>query len=241
MELIRIDGTLGYPGVPVLPDICWQVKSGDFVLLLGSNGSGKTTILRACAGVVKPRQGEVVVAGHRPTSVISKSRMGYLPDPPPLYEELTPLEHCELVQRLWGHRVRPERIDELVELLHLQPFLQQRCDSLSLGMRKRLGIAIALLHEPDILLFDEPYNGLDSRSSQALTSAIMSVVSNSGCCVVSTHQPQHLVEHATRVTILYESAIVYDQTPEGWDPVEWGFTDPLDPDDDEDPDDDDND
>ena len=223
--MIRIDGTLGYPGTTVLPDLHWTVEPGDFVLLLGSNGSGKTTILRTCAGVLKPLTGETLVAGHKPTGATSKARIGYLPDPPPLYEELTPLEHCELVQRLWGDRVRPARIDELVESFRLQAVLNQRCDSLSLGMRKRLGIALAFLHTPDILLLDEPYNGLDRASGQALTSTITSVINNGGCCIVSTHQPQHLVKYATRVTILYESAIVYDQAPKGWDPYEWGFTD----------------
>jgi len=233
--LLTIDATLGYPGFPVLPDFHWEVGSGEFVLLLGSNGSGKTTVLRSCAGVIVPRSGEVLINGRRATDNISKKHIGYLSDPPPFYEELTPQEHCELVQRLWGTGVRPDRIDEMVEEFRLQSFFHQRCDSLSLGMRKRLSLALAFLHEPDILLFDEPYNGLDLRSSQTLTSLITAVVTHGGCCVLSTHQPQHLLEHATRITVLYESSIVYDRSPEGWDPYEWGFVDlPSDsPDDDE--------
>ena len=231
--MLSVDGSLGYPGSVVLPEVKWEVGPGEFVLLVGSNGSGKTTLLRSCAGLLKPRGGTVSVRGRRASDAASKRHIGYLPDPPPLYEELTGQEHCELVERLWAGDVTAERVDELVEAMRLQPFFHQRCDALSSGTRKRLGVALALMHSPDLLLLDEPHNGLDARSAQALTTLITQVVGGGGCCVVSTHQPQRLLDLATRVTVLYESRIVYDQSPTGWDPYEWGFTDlPDDGDDD---------
>jgi ABC-type multidrug transport system ATPase subunit len=211
--MLEIDASVGYPGATVLAHVRLQVRSGEAVTLLGRNGSGKTSLLRTAAGLLHPRDGKVSVRGRDAADAASRALTGFVPDPPPLYEELTPWEHLELVHRLWGGAVDVEALDEVVAAVGLDAYLSQRCDTLSLGTRKRLGVALALLHRPVLLLLDEPFNGLDAATSTALRGLLAEHVRAGGALVASTHQPQLLDGVATRAVVLADGAVVHDGDP----------------------------
>ena len=218
--MLEINASIGFPGRVVLREVAWQVGAGEAVVLVGRNGSGKTTLLRSVAGILAPRGGSVTVQGSPAHDQRSRAFTGFVPDPPPLYEELSPWEHIELVQRLWSSgAVSEESVDHVVAALRLESYLNQRCDTLSLGMRKRLGIALALLHGPDLLLLDEPFNGLDAASTRRVRALLAAHVERGGAFIASTHQPQLLESVATRVTVIHDGAFFYDGDPSGWDPA----------------------
>lgn len=213
--MLEIAADIGYPNVTVLHDIRLQVHPGEAVTLVGRNGSGKTTLLRTVAGLMHPRAGEVLVAGRPTADQASRVHVGLVPDPPPLYEELSPWEHLELVQRLWGARIPDEALTDAVDQFDLESFLAQRCDSLSLGTRKRLGVALALLHRPKLLLLDEPFNGLDAVATEALRLLLRAHVRDGGLVLASTHQPHLLAGVATRGVLVQDGRITYDGDAEG--------------------------
>jgi ABC-type multidrug transport system ATPase subunit len=216
--MLDINATLGFPGNPVLTQFVWSVGPGEGVVLTGPNGSGKTTLMRSAAGLLAPRSGSVLIGGMSATHGSAKKSVGYLPDPPALYEELSPWEHLDFVRRLWAGSVTQSMAEDAASALHLMSYLHQRCDTLSLGMRKRVGIALATMHRPTLLLFDEPFNGLDRASEGRLRKLLSEHVSASGSFVVSTHQPRLLQDVATRVSAVLNGALVYDGPSGGWNP-----------------------
>lgn len=196
--MLDVDADLGFPGHVVLPSFTLKISRGEGVGLVGRNGSGKTTLLRTVAGLQLPRSGHVLVSGQSAHLSSSRLHTGFVPDPPPLYEELSPWEHLELVQRLWSGRVADEALPRVVGELELEAFLHQRCDTLSLGMRKRLSLALALLHGPALLLLDEPFNGLDAESTLRLQRLLRDHLQGGGAFIASSHQPAALRGVATR-------------------------------------------
>ncbi len=211
--VLEIDADVGYPHAAVLEDVRLEVRPGEAVTLVGRNGSGKTTLLRTVAGLLRPRRGQVLVDGRPAVEQSSRRSVGYVPDPPPLYEELSPWEHLELLQRLWGTAVDDEALGEAVETFDLLDVLTQRCDSLSLGTRKRVGVALALLHRPRLVLLDEPFNGLDAASTEGLRAVLREHLAAGGAVLASTHQPQLMAGIATRGVAVQDGAVVYDGDP----------------------------
>ena len=200
--MLEIAATFGFPGHVVLTDFELSVAPGEGVALVGRNGSGKTTLLRTVAGLQSPRAGSVLVDGHRAHERRCRQLVGFIPDPPPLYEELTPWEHLELVSRLWGGVVRSEDLAASVERLELTGFLHQRCDTVSLGLRKRLGIALATVHRPRLLLCDEPFNGLDKQTTERVRRLLRDHLAGGGAFVASSHQAEALAGVCTRTVEL---------------------------------------
>ena len=217
--MLEIRADFGFPGHVVLTGVETDVRPGEGLLLVGRNGAGKTTLLRTLAGLLPPSRGEVLVGGGPASRQASRRHVGLVPDPPPLYEELTPWEHLELVRRLWrGGVVSPERVEEVVALLDLGSHLHQRCDTLSLGWRKRVAIAVALLHRPGLLLLDEPFNGLDRRATAQVRALLRRHLADGGSFIASTHQPELLDREATRVLAVQGGGVLYDGAAAGWDP-----------------------
>ncbi len=168
----------------VLAGIDFAVGPGDFVLVTGPNGSGKTTLLRLCAGLAAPTSGELELE-------LDRSEIGFLGHEPLVYRELTALENLDLFGRLYRVPERRERIGMLLERFGLWEDRRERAGALSRGMLQRLALCRTLLHEPTLLLLDEPFNALDHEGA-ALLERELAELRAERTFLVATHEPERL-------------------------------------------------
>jgi len=173
----------------VLHRVDVQLEQGGFLLVTGPNGSGKTTLLRVLAGLDAPTSGEV--------SLPDRGVIGYLGHEPLVYRELTPLENLHLFGRLYRVPERGERIGMLLERFGLWEVRDQRVSTFSRGMRQRLALCRVLLHDPDLVILDEPFNALDEAGSALLDSTLDELASRSAV-VMATHDPGRVERLATQ-------------------------------------------
>jgi ABC-type multidrug transport system ATPase subunit len=178
----------------VLEGLDLVVPRGGFVLVTGPNGSGKTTLLRLCAGLFAPTYGELEVEAPR-------GAIGFLAHEPLVYRELTALENLDLYGRLYRILERRERIGMVLERFGLWEARHERAGSFSRGMAQRLALCRALLHEPRLLLLDEPYAGLDDAGTQLLDDELQ-MLARERTLVVATHEPERVSELATSALAL---------------------------------------
>jgi ABC-type multidrug transport system ATPase subunit len=171
-----------YDDKRILRGVDLDVATDDFVLVTGPNGSGKTTLLRLCAGLAAPTRGELTVN-------VERGRLGYLAHEPLVYRELTSLENLDLYGRLYRVRERRERSGMLLERFGLWEARHARAASLSRGMLQRLALCRTLLHEPTLLLLDEPYSGLDDEGVSLLDRELAERAAHA-TFVVATHEPE---------------------------------------------------
>jgi heme exporter protein A len=169
----------------VFRDVDVDLDDGAFLLVTGPNGSGKTTLLRVLAGLAAPSAGELQIP--------SRETIGYLGHNPLVYRELTALENLTLFARLYRVDEGAERVGMLLERFGLWDVRHERASTYSRGMQQRLGLCRVLLHEPTLLLLDEPYNALDARSAELLDG----VLAERRTCVVATHEPRRVDALAT--------------------------------------------
>jgi ABC-type multidrug transport system ATPase subunit len=175
-----------YDDKRILRGVDLDVATDDFVLVTGPNGSGKTTLLRLCAGLAAPTRGELTVN-------VERGSLGYLAHEPLVYRELTALENLDLYGRLYRVRERRERSGMLLERFGLWEARHARAASFSRGMLQRLALCRTLLHEPSLLLLDEPYSGLDDEGVSLLDRELAERAAQA-TFVVATHEPERL-EH----------------------------------------------
>jgi heme exporter protein A len=168
----------------VLRGVDIAVPPGGFAVVTGPNGSGKTTLLRLLAGLTLPTRGDLVVE-------VDRSRIGYLAHEPLVYRELTAMENLDLYGRLYRVRELRERIGMLLERFSLWDARNERVSAYSRGMTQRLALCRALLHDPDVLVLDEPYSALDETGAALLDRELEAVVGGH-TVVVATHDPQRL-------------------------------------------------
>ena len=173
----------------VLAPLDLDVGEGDFVVVTGPNGSGKTTLLRVLAGLVAPTAGELELG-------VDRSELGLLAHEPLVYRELSALENLELFGRLYRVPERRERIGMLLERYGLWDVRQERAGSFSRGMTQRLALCRALLHEPRLLLLDEPFNALDAEGVELLQRELGTLRAER-TVVIATHEPERLTPLAT--------------------------------------------
>jgi heme exporter protein A len=178
-----------YGDRPVLGGLDLDVPRGGFLVVTGPNGAGKTTLLRLVAGLAAPTRGELEVAAER-------AQLGFLGHEPLVYRELTPLENLDLFGRLYRVPDRRERIGMLLERYGLWDVRAERAGSFSRGMLQRLALCRMLLHEPDILLLDEPFNALDTAGA-ALLDGELAGLREGRTFLVATHDPDRLAPLAT--------------------------------------------
>lgn len=188
--MIRAEGLSRSFGTKrVLRGLDFEVAERDFMLVTGPNGSGKSTLLALCAGLLAPTGGSLEVS-------VERGELGYLAHEPLLYRELTALENLDLYGRLYRVPERRERIGMLLERLRLWDSRHERVGSFSRGMTQRLALCRALLHEPSLLLLDEPYAGLDEAGA-ALLDDELNGLAGERTFVVATHDPGRLDHIAT--------------------------------------------
>jgi heme exporter protein A len=168
----------------ILRGVELDVAAHESLVVTGPNGSGKTTLLRLCAGLAAPSRGELELT-------VPRGRIGYLAHEPLVYRELTALENLELYGRLYRVPERRERTGMLLERFGLWEARHARAGSFSRGMLQRLALCRALLHEPELLLLDEPYSGLDDEGTQLLDRELGELAQES-TFVVATHEPERL-------------------------------------------------
>ena len=178
-----------FGGKRVIDRLDLDVAAGDFLLVTGPNGSGKTTLLRLVAGLLAPTGGSLEVACER-------ARIGFLGHEPLVYRELTPLENLDLYGRLYRVPERRERIGALLERFGLWSVRRERVSTFSRGMQQRLGLCRALLHEPDLVVLDEPFNALDAAGIELLERELAALAGRT--VLVATHEPERVAPLATR-------------------------------------------
>lgn len=189
-----------------------QVREGEIYGFLGLNGAGKTTTIRLLLGMIRPSEESAWVFGVRvyPGALELWSRVGYLVETPAAYPELTVRENLEVFRRL--RRVAdPKAVERAIERLGLGPYADRRAGTLSLGNRQRLGLARALLHEPDLLILDEPVNGLDPTGIVEIRALLQELVRQRGVTVfMSSHLLSEVARIATRIGVIHEGRLIQE-------------------------------
>ena len=184
---------------PAVDGLDLEIRAGEFYALLGPNGAGKTTTLRMVAGLLKPDRGTISIFGidARKDPVAAKRIMAWVSDEPMIYDKLTPFEYLEFVAGLWGidATTAQQRADHLVDWLGLGGHAQSRCEGFSKGMRQKVALAGALVHEPKLIILDEPLTGLDAGSARQVKKVLLERV-RQGCTVIMT---THILEVAERM------------------------------------------
>jgi len=198
----------------VLRGLDLEVQPGEFVALLGPNGSGKTTFLRILASLSHPTLGEVRVAGHRlpHQAAAVRARLGVVSHMPLLYGDLTAEENLRFYGRMYGIARAAERINEVLVMVGLEARRQDLVRTFSRGMQQRLAIGRAVLHDPDVMLFDEPHTGLDQDASAMLDTVLSSVAAEGRTVVMTSHDLVRAEALASRFDVLSRGAIVASAT-----------------------------
>lgn len=193
----------------ILRGLDFDVQPGEFVALLGPNGSGKTTFLRILASLSHPSLGEVSIAGYRlPHQAASvRARLGVVSHLPLLYGDLTAEENLRFYGRMYGVLHLDERIRSVLEMVGLEPRRNDLVRTFSRGMQQRLAIGRAVLHDPEVMLFDEPYTGLDQDASTMLDHVLRSVAALGRTVVMTSHDLVRAEDLATRFDILSHGVI----------------------------------
>ncbi len=213
--MIVVDGlTKTYGSLEAVTGLSFSVAGGEVVGLIGPNGAGKTTTLKCMVGIQAPTAGSVRIDGHDivADAVAAKRRLAFMPDEPQLFEYLTVREHLNLVARLYRVGDYAARVPRLLEELQLTGKEAALPGELSRGMKQKLAIACGLLHDPPVLLFDEPLTGLDPLGIRRMKETIVARARAGAAVVVSSHL-LHLVEEiCTRILILHKGRKIADGT-----------------------------
>ncbi len=191
---------------PAVDGLDLTVRAGEFYALLGPNGAGKTTTLRMVVGLLRPDAGSISVLGHDALAdpVAAKQVMAWISDEPMIYDKLTPFEYLEFVAGLWGidAAVAQARASDLLRWLGLADDAHHRCEGFSKGMRQKVALAGALVHDPRVIILDEPLTGLDAASARQVKSVLRERVSAGGTVIMTTHILEVAERMADRIGVI---------------------------------------
>jgi ABC-2 type transport system ATP-binding protein len=203
---------------PAVDGLDLAVRRGEFYALVGPNGAGKTTTLRLVAGLLAPDAGTISVGGVNALAdpVAAKRIMAWISDEPMIYEKLTPLEYLEFIAGLWRIEARTAeaRAHELLDWLGLSAHAQERCEGFSKGMRQKVALAGALVHEPSVIILDEPLTGLDAGSARQVKAVLRQRVRDGGTVVMTTHILEVAERMADRIGIIAGGRLIAEGTLE---------------------------
>ncbi len=201
---------------PAVDGLDLTVRAGEFYALLGPNGAGKTTTLRMVVGLLRPDAGSISVLGHDALAdpVAAKQVMAWISDEPMIYDKLTPFEYLEFVAGLWGIEaaVAEERANHLLDWLGLQDQAHQRCEGFSKGMRQKVALAGALVHDPRVIVLDEPLTGLDAASARQVKTVLRERVSAGGAVIMTTHILEVAERMADRIGVIAGGRLIAQGT-----------------------------
>ena len=216
--MLRIEGlTKRYGQHTVVDNLSYSCEAGEVLGFLGPNGAGKSTTMKMLTGFVTPDSGNESICGHDigDEPLEARRRVGYLPEGAPCYPEMTPMSFLEFIadiRGLEGAR-RAQRIEQVIAQLHLERVVNQTIETLSKGFKRRVGLAQAILHDPDVLILDEPTDGLDPNQKYEVRELIHSM-SAEKLIVISTHILEEVEAVCSRAIIIADGKILADDTPQ---------------------------
>ena len=215
--LIEVKGlSKNFGTLQAVSDISLSVTRGEVLGFLGPNGAGKSTTMKMITGFLAPSAGHVSIAGFdiEQAPLAAKAKLGYVPEGAPAYGEMTPttfLDFIADIRRIPAAR-RRERIEEVISKIHLEKVMHQRIETLSKGFKRRVGLAQALLHDPPILVLDEPTDGLDPNQKHEVR-ALIQQMRPEKAIVISTHILEEVDAVCTRAIVIAAGKVVVDATP----------------------------
>jgi ABC-2 type transport system ATP-binding protein len=216
LELRRV--TKHFSGIPAVDDLTFCARPGEVTGYLGPNGSGKSTTIKMITGLIEMTSGQILFGGSAIDEdlIAFKRRMGYVPEEPNLYNHLSGAEYLTMVGQLRDLPAREtsERIDGLLRLLSLYDDRHASISGYSKGMRQKILIAAALMHNPDLILLDEPFSGLDIGSALILRSLIQELAARGKVVLFSSHELDTVERISHRVVILHRGKLVADDSIE---------------------------
>lgn len=209
--------TKRFGSLVAVDDLSFTVEQGEVLGFLGPNGAGKSTTMKMIAGFLTPTSGRARVCGFdvEKQAVDAKRRIGYLPEGAPVYGEMTPPTFLDFVADIRGltGNEKKRRMDDVIDRLHLESVLAQPIDTLSKGYKRRVGLAQAILHDPDVLVLDEPTDGLDPNQKHEVRSLISEMAADK-IIVISTHILEEVHAVCNRAIIIAHGRILADETPQ---------------------------
>ncbi len=201
---------------PAVDGLSLTIKRGEFYALLGPNGAGKTTTLRMVAGLLPPDSGAISICGidARKDPVAAKSVMAWVPDEPMIYDKLDPMEYLEFVAGLWAMDAGKAQLeaDKLIVLLGLDQQARTRCQGLSKGMRQKVALAGALIHDPQLIILDEPLTGLDAGSARQVKAVLKDRVAHGATVILTTHILEVAERMAERIGVIAHGRLIAEGT-----------------------------
>jgi ABC-2 type transport system ATP-binding protein len=210
--------TKRYTGIPVVSDVTFTAAAGEVTGYLGPNGSGKSTTLKMITGLIEPSEGEILFNGVpiMRNRIAHKQRLGYVPEEPHLYPHLTGAEYLEMVGQLRGipDKEVAQKTAGFLRLLGLTSDRDVPISSYSKGMRQKILLAAALLHNPDLVLLDEPFSGLDVNSALVLRGLIRELAARGKVVLFSSHELDTVERVSSRIVILHKGRVVANDSIE---------------------------
>jgi ABC-2 type transport system ATP-binding protein len=203
---------------PAVDGLELVVHAGEFYALVGPNGAGKTTTLRMIAGLIRPDAGTIRIGGIDALAdpVAAKRIVAWISDEPMIYDKLTPREYLEFIAGLWGvaPALAAARTEQLLGWLALAPHGDERCESFSKGMRQKVALAGALIHEPSVIILDEPLTGLDAGSARQVKTVLRERTRAGGTIIMTTHILEVAERMADRIGIIAHGKLIAEGTLE---------------------------
>lgn len=209
MSLEIINLSKKFDSQTALDNVNIEIKENEIIGLLGPNGAGKSTLMKSVVGVLKIDEGKILFDGKDITEneISTKKSIGFLPENNPLYQEMFVKEYLQFVANI--HQVSTERINEIIDLVGITPEKSKKISQLSKGYKQRVGLAQAILHSPDLLILDEPTNGLDPNQIIEIRNVIKEI-GKEKTVILSTHIMQEVEALCSRVILIHEGKIVQD-------------------------------
>lgn len=216
IKIQNLTKTFGH--LTAVDDISFQVEPGEVLGFLGPNGAGKSTTMKMITGFLAPSSGDIEVSGFNVSKdpLEAKKRIGYLPEGAPSYGEMTPVQYLDFIAqvRLLSGQHKIDRHKEVIQRLHLDKVMNQSIETLSKGFKRRVGLAQAILHDPEVLILDEPTDGLDPNQKFEVRELIKSIAPDK-VIIISTHILSEVDAICSRAIIIADGKVLADDTPQG--------------------------
>ena len=212
LESENIRKTFGH--FTALAGVTLSIRRGEFVTLFGRNGAGKTTFLKVAATLVRPTAGKLRIEGVDidDNSEEARRHIGFLSHNTYVYRDLNPLENLRFFSKLYGVDGSDERLKSLLDRVGLRRRMNDPVRAFSRGLNQRVGIARVMLHDPSLILLDEPYTGLDANAVETLNAMLDEAHSRGKTVILTTHDLEHGLRASTRAVIIDRGRVVFDQT-----------------------------